>query len=457
MPLAVLLLSWMPCSPPQIAREAEYEALGRRLLEAAPHAPPAEDRRATGEQRLLARLAALHEVFDLGVTEVWLPVRGLERDGEVGKLARPKAWPEIARFAVELERRWYELLAPADASARERGRAALDALARFAKRLQPKSAVPTDAELLDAACELRRQWSPDDFRYRIVVAPTRAQYVGLIGAAGLELTANRFQVWTELSARAANTYFLPSALAFALVGGPLSEDDEITRERELEAEALRTYAAHALAHQLSNLLLPGAPLWFGEGLALCDTVAVVGVDETLCSGYSGRKATSVDDLGSALGNALIYARVERSPFRTGGCKDLFVDELRKARVEGGFRVFDLDTSRAGVTLPGPFLLERALLPDPVAAGPRGLKEGYAEFFRAYSGAFVAFLSDQRAGDTTLLAAALREMHARRADDSPERRRLSTVLGELTGKTLGRSMDPERDLEGAFAVWLGTRR
>ena len=460
MPLAALMLCCMTGPAAQTAREAEYERLGRRLIEAAEAAGApalAEDLRATPEQRLLARLGPLHEVFELGVTEVWLPLRGLDREGEVARLARPKAWPAIARHAVALEGRWYALLAPANAGARERGERALERLERYVRRLQPKADPPDDEALLDAARELRRQWASDDFRFRIVVAPTRAEYAGLVGASGIYIPANRRQLWTELTARAANTYFLPSALAFAMVGGPLADDDPIARERELEAEALRTYAAHAIAHQLSNLLVPSAPLWFTEGLALYDTVAVAGLDETLCSGYSGRKATSVDDVQSALGNALIYARIERSPFRTGGCKDLFVDELRTAQVAAGFRVLDLDTSREGVTLPGPFLGEVQLLPEPVAAGPRGLKEGYAEFFRAYSGAFVAFLAAQPADDGTLLEAALRRLHERRNDPASEQRRLSSVLGELTGMTLGASMDPERDLEGRFAAWLGTRR
>lgn len=453
----LLLLSWMPCSAPQGSRREEFEAYGRRLLEAAAATGNVPALAATGEQRLLAHLEPLHESFELGLIDVWVPTRGLDADGQERKLARPKHWPMIARYAVDLEQRWYAVLAPTDAETRRRGRDALELLGRHARRLQPKSSPSDDADLSEAVHELRRQWARDDFRFRVVVAPTRAQYAGLIGAAGLEQPGFSGQLWTEHSARAANTYFSASALAFSMVGGPTSETQPVAFERELDAEAVRTYAAHAMAHQLSNLLVPSAPLWFGEGLALYDTVALVGVDETLCSGYSGRKTTSLDDVQSAMSNALVYARIERSPFRTGGCKDLFVDELRTARVQGGFSVLDLDTSREGVVLSGPFLTERAPIPELVAAGPKGLKEGYAEFFRAYSGAFVAFLADQREGDGSLLEAALRRLHERRWDESREQRRLSSVLGELTGKTLGVSMDPEHDLEGAFARWLDTRR
>lgn len=445
---------------PQVAHEETYETLGRRLLEAADRAgsgQAAEDPRASPEQRLLARLAPLHHVFELGVTEVWVPARGLDARGEESALARPKPWPMLARLAVELQGTWYERLAPADEETRARGRAALETLSRWAKRVQPKSEVPRDEALLAAARELRVQWAPDDVRMRVVVAPTRAQFVGLLGASGVFVPRNKQVLWTALSLRSANTYFLPTALAFALVGGPLAEEDPPLRERELEAEALRTYAAHALSHQLSNLLVPSSPFWFGEGLALFDTVGAVGLDETLCAGYSGRKATSVDDVQSTH-NALIYARIERSPYRSGGCKDLFVDELRNARVAGGFRVLDLDTSREGVVLPGPFLVERAALPELVDQGPRGLKEGYAEFFRAYCGAFVAFLAAQPFEEGgSLLDAALRRLHERRYDASAELKRLSSVLGELTGKTLGQSLDPERDLEGDFVAWLATRR
>lgn len=460
MPLVACLLTWMACAPPQVARAETYETLGRRLIELAERAGPApvaDDLRASGEQRLLARLAVVHDVFELGATDVWVPSQGLDVRGEAAELGRPKTWPHVARLAVELQARWYERLAPADADASARGRTALEALARWAKRVQPMAEAPLDDSLLAAAAEVRGQWMLEDLRMRVVVAPTRAQFLGLLGASGIVAPNNKPRLWTEIALRWISTYVTPSTLAFAFVDGPLSSDDPPLREREMENEALRTYAAHAVSHQLSSLLVPGAPVWFGEGLALYDTVAAVGSDETLCSGYGGRKATSVDDVQTALGNALIYARIERSPFRSGGCKDLFVDELRTARVEGGFRVRDLDSSRDGVTLPGPFLLDPPVIPELVAAGPKGLKEGYAEFFRAYSGAFVAFLADQAAGERSLLDEALRRMFERRRDRSAERMRLAAVLGEVTGKTLGRSMDPERDLEGAFAVWLDERR
>jgi hypothetical protein len=452
---AICLLAWLVGAAPQGGRAPVFEELGRVLLDVAAQAPgaPAE-RAAAGEAGLLQRLAQVHDVFDVGALEVWLPVRGLGARGGPEALQRPRIWIQIPKLAVELQARWYERLAPDDRAANERGRAALEELERWARRLQVKAEPPRDADFASAARELRAQWPDDGMRPRVFVAPTRAQFVGLLGAAGIVLPNQRGALWTELSLRSANTYFLPTSLAFACVGGPLSEEDSPIRERELEAEALRSYAAHALSHQFAHFLVPTAPLWFGEGLALYDTVAVVGVDETLCSGYSGRKVTPVDDVQSALGNALIYARIERSPYRTGGCKDLFVDELRLALVEGGFRVLDLDTSREGVTLGGPFLRERAALPAQIEQGPRGLKEGYAEFFRAYCAAFVAYLAQERAGDASLLEAVLRRLHERRKQLSGE---LATVLEELTGKTLGESLDPQHDLEGAFVQWLATRR
>jgi hypothetical protein len=452
---AACLLIWLVCAAPQGGRAQVFEDLGRALLDVAASAPAAAGASsAPGEARLLEQLAAVHDVFDVGALEVWLPTRGLDARGEADTLERPRFWIQIPKLAVELQARWYERLAPDDAAARKRAQAALEELGRWARRLQVKGEPPRDAAFADAARELRALWAEQGVRPRVFVAPTRAQFVGLLGAAGIVLPNQRANLWTELSLRSANTYFLPTSLAFACVGGPLSEEDSPIRGRELEAEALRTYAAHALSHQLAHLLVPTAPLWFGEGLALYDTVAVAGVDETLCAGYSGRKVTPVDDVQSALGNALIYARIERSPYRTGGCKDLFVDELRLARVEGGFRVLDLDTSREGLTVSGPFLRARAALPPQVEHGPRGLKEGYAEFFRAYCGAFVAYLAHERAGDASLLAIVLRRLHERRAQSSGD---LVAVLGELTGKTLGQSLDPDSDLEGAFVVWLGERR
>lgn len=286
LPSIACLLACLFAAPPQDALEELFETLGKRLVAAAESAAPepiVEQASWSGEQRLMARLERVHHAYDLGLTEIWVPWLALDSQGAIGEPKPPKAWPMLAKASVELQTVWYARLAPADDG--RRGREALEALARWTKRLQPGAEPTRDEDLRAAALALRALWIDESQRMRVVVAPTRAQFLGLFGATGLFDAGLRGALWTPLTARSANSYFVPSSLGFALVGGPLTESDPPLRERELEAEAVRTYATHALCHQIASQLVPTAPLWFGEGLALFDTVALVGVDETLCAGY----------------------------------------------------------------------------------------------------------------------------------------------------------------------------
>ena len=91
-------------------------------------------------------------------------------------------------------------------------------------------------------------------------------------------------------------------------------------------------------------------------------------------------------------------------------------------------------------------------------GPKGLKEGFAEFFRAYCGAFAVFLAGLEADGLPLLDASMRLLRERGGQwDGRPTQDLEQVLHQLCGRTLGESLDPGRDLEGRFQAWLNERR
>ena len=88
----------------------------------------------------------------------------------------------------------------------------------------------------------------------------------------------------------------------------------------------------------------------------------------------------------------------------------------------------------------------------------GLKEGFAEFFRAYCGAFVAWLATPRGAGPSWLDGALRELRASalKGKKAPPAE-LNAILRGITSLTLGESLDPELDLEAQFQAWLAARR
>jgi hypothetical protein len=292
----------------------------------------------------------------------------------------------------------------------------------------------------------------------VLVAPSRAHYLALIGAAGLHVPNIRHDLWTDKARRSPSKALSHTMVLLALVFGPPQDGGPPFEEQQIDEVTHRMYATHAFSHQLSNSLLPTAPRWFTEGLALLDTVRVTGSDETLCAGYAGRSPTLWDGWQTLPESLFVFTRIERSPYRTGGSSDLFIDELRTARVERGWEILDLDRSRVALVARGPFLGDAARLPDEAVIGPKGLKEGFAEFFRGYCGAFAAWLEGVDADGAPLLDRTMQALRVRSATwDGRPTQDLEDVLHELTGLALGGSLDPERDLEGRFQTWLLERR
>ena len=446
---------------PQTPEDLPFARLGAALLEAtAEREGPEKAPSASVEVNFLRRLEPLCARVDLGALELWLPRRTVGTEGALGEARVAREWKPISQALVELERRWCDDLGEFEGARGEETARALETLLGWLRRAPAKSWPAAGAAELAAARAVRSALldAPDAAPLAMLLAPDRAHFLALIGAAGLFDPNQRQALWLPAARRSLQQPLSPSLIAMALHWGPMGTGDSPYLGLPLDPGVLRQHVVHGGSHLLSNRLLPTAPVWLQEGLALLDTVSLAGGDETLCSGYSGRPPTLFDGWREVPSAFFAYTRMESSPYRTGGSADLFVDELRKARRREGFAVLDLDRGQVGLLSAGPFLATTARVPDEARIGPHGLKEGFAELFRAYCGAFAAWLSERDADGQALLRRTLRALRARGHDwDGSAGEDLPEVLLELTGRSLGDSLDPARDLEGEFQAWLQGRR
>ncbi len=464
--LALLPVLWVGLVPFQGAapQKPPFAELGRVLLDAAEaqrgraRAQPAGAVKPPGRRRLLERLEPLFDRVELGALELWLPRVQVGAEGEMERARRQGEWKDLAAGLLALQRRWLEELGLLSGDPAAELEAALSTLESAVKRASDRGKPGSSPAIASAVDALRRTLLPPAARPQgltLVVAPSRAHYVALIGAAGLENERTRDALWNDGARRSVSTGLAPAVLAFALAWGPSRKGAPFDEQQVMEPVQVSQHAIHAASHLLSNAILPTAPLWFGEGLAIRDTVRLAQADETLCSGYKGREETPFDSLQDLPESFLIYVRLERSPYRGGSSANLFADELRAALAGDGFRILDLDRGQAAFIAPGPFLGNEARVPGEVAEGSSGLKEGFAEFFRAYSATFVDWLSLQRTPDGKPLLertlARLRERGLHWQGDIAKD--LAKLLFELCDRTLGVSIDPEDDLEAAYVGWL----
>lgn len=434
--------------------ELPFGRLGQVLLDGAAQASSPAGAR-SGLLEVLARLAPLHAVLDLGAVEVWVPLRTVDAEGALVDAPWPREWKPVAEVGLGLERRWCAALGELDGASGTEASRALDALASAVRRGSAKSrpnsldACGEQAHAVRAALLGSASSSP----LVVVLAPQRAQYLALLGAAGLLSPGLKASTWNETARRGVVQALGPSAVVVALSFGPAHESESPFLEQGLDPRTLRQDVAHSASHMLCNRLAPTVHDWMHEGIALVDTIALCAADETLCSGYAGRQRTIFDDLREVPQAFLIYTRAESSPYRSGASATHFRDALRAAREDGGFGVLDLDRGTVGLVARGSFLGSTALVPEGVLAGPKGLKEGFAEFFRAYCGAFAAWLGAPREDGAPWLDRALRELRV----PSVPPRELHAILREISGLELGEWMDPELDLEARFVAELCARR
>jgi hypothetical protein len=431
-----------------LLQELPFETLGSAFLEEVDaRAPAPSSARLPEEALFLERLAGMHHKLSLGGVELWVPRVACSAGGSFGKGLDPRDARPWARELIELERLWFEHL-DLEGDALAANEAALARIARFVESLGTNDVPAPDGGLDAALLEIVRPF-PHPAVARppvLIVAPSRAHMVALFGAAGLAVPAQRDRLWVDGLSRFAFSWLFWEVLVVPLETAVDADTGTLISSRHEDQTILETIV-HRSSHMLSERVIPQAPQWFLEGLALDDTIRVTGDDDSLCTGFSQRERIygAVTDLE--------WLDANKSPYREGAASRWFDKELKPDK-EGWFTIYDLDTGRSGLQLQGPFLGAGARTPATVVSGPKGLQRGYSEFFRAYSAAFVHWLELQRVGGRSVRHWLIEFVR------DPERREMVSdeelapvALRMITMKTLGESDDPERDLEAAFIVWL----
>lgn len=425
-----------------------FEELGARLLRAADELSAAQPARGAD---LLARLAPLHSRVDLGVLEVWIPTQALDAQRQIGSGPRWKEARPSVECALAITGEWSQR-ARLEEQDGANVAAALAQLKTWAKSVRSvpveDSAEARAAREAFARALLGPQPAPPLARPTLLLAPTRTHFVGVIGASGLVDEGARAWNWVDLAAVAGYWRVTHTVTVFPLTSGNSLESGAPLEDFGQGDALVRQWNAHALSHLLSASLVPTSTHWLHEALAIHDTVRTTAFDDTLCRGFSS-KTSPLDPASAALLNLLTR---DLSPFRGGASKQFFVRELRAMHTREGFLLRDLDKDRDALRVAPPFLAAKVKLPPELERAGDGVKKGYAEFFRAYSAAFVHWLDSRKDGDGSQLDLWLRELHRRAASGKPQD--FNALVREKTGKTLGASADPAADLEGEFLAWLG---
>jgi hypothetical protein len=448
--LVATTLLGAPGQPAQGGAHLPFEELGVALLAEADARGAAKRPAVSADDvaAVLERLEVLHHRLDLGAIELWTPVVVLEPGGSLGKAFDPRGAQRWALELIELQRRWLGHLDLADEAMAER-QAALDRIAEWAGGDLREEG---EEEGLTAARGLMLRTFRNDLVPRpptFVIAPTRTHMVGLFGAAGIVNPEDRGRLWNEGLRGNAFAWLGYEVLAIPLEAGPDVGSTTLVASR-LEADLVLETIVHRGSHVLSERTVPLAPEWLREGLALFDTIELVGDDDSLCTGFSQRERLLI---GLAYHE---WVDANQSPFREGAASRWFEEELRPDG-KGLFVIYDINRGKPGAHVAGPFFGPRREIPAEVLAGGDGLRRGYAEFHRAYCATFVRWLSQQRVGDHEVLTWLIQFV------GDPQRQKVVSVedlvpvgLRMITMKTLGESDDPERDVEAAFIRWLAER-
>jgi len=466
MVLPVLLAAL--AAAPSSAYGFPFEALANELFALErPELVMEAPERPSPEARLRYRLAGLHRRVPLGGFELWVPVETMVSPGRSVPGLEAKEVSGWALALIELQRRWLPRVG-LEGDALERASDDLDTVERWLKGFRRRGDVPelkaeTARALVRIESALLATPATDRVESRtlpplvIMIAPTRIHYAATIGAIGIEQPGLQSTLWTDLNLRTASQFPDWRTTLVGMTYGPAPDEGPVL----LDVEPSRGEVTQTIVHLGSLLLMYNLsttlPPWFGEGIAIGDTVAVTGADETV---FSGHRRSDADRALAQLSGIFTFLYAENSPYRDGPSRRLFLRELKKAHRDGSFRILDLVKGGIGLHARGPFLGQAlgagATLPDELREGPPGVRNGYAEFFRAYSAAFVHWLQETEGegASGSRLDRITREVRTRCMGRVPEPRRpLGPVLEAALGPTSGASADPVTNLEAEFRGWL----
>lgn len=421
------------------------EAYGVKLLERA----QTFDAASAQATDLRARLAPLHERVRVGAFELWTPREALNANGEWTPHKPTRELSKYVDALAKVQVRWLTRLSSDGVSA-----AQAQEFARWAAGWKPgkRAANEREVALHDALFE-QIHGAPraaDTYGLVVCIAPTRAQLCALAGAhVALRPSALRWIDVPWLST--CREFSLPDGvLVIGLASCASGADPKAFIDEPLPPLTVLENLTHNASHAISNARHAGAPRWWREGLAVDDTLSVLGSDETLCSGASD--ASLGGDLSAAIQWLSMLSRY-KSPYRGPGAAKGFVDALRHARGERGFELIDLDTNRPAFSVQGPWLGNPERTPELVNNAPPGVRKCYAELRRAYDTAFVRFLDADGAPQRASTLQTLSREYAQRIAAGQRQVSLHRLCLETTHRSIGASTDVAQDFEAAFDAFL----
>src|SRR5688572_1959769 len=224
---AVFACLVLACAPPAQGTELPFERFGSALLDAA--GAPAEplDPGTSFESEFLDRLDELHATIDLGALQVWVPLRAVGPEGTIEDVAFAREWKGVAETLIALERRWCAALGELEGARGEETTRALDGLAGWVRRAGNKSRPAADDECRSQARAVRIALlgTAEARPLAVVLAPTRAQFLALMGAVGILQPGQQKFLWNESARRSLGQALGPSILALSLCFGPAQASD----------------------------------------------------------------------------------------------------------------------------------------------------------------------------------------------------------------------------------------
>lgn len=460
------MLAWMVATLAP-APDVPFEALANELLALErPELVRAEPEEDSLEGRLRQRLLGFHHRIPLGALELWIPVATLASPGRIEDAPPAKALREHALGLIDLQRLWLSRTG-LSGDDWDKAQEDLDTVAHWARSFRRQELPELSDKARQAILDLDQVFLTTPATDRvpsrrllppvIVIAPTRTHYAALIGVTGIERPGFQDLLWTDDNARTVNQWPGWRTAYIGLTLGAARDEGPALLDNRLNPKELHQTIVHFGSLMLSHNVCTTLPPWWTEGIAICDTVQVVGADETF---FSGHRRSDSDAALSQLSQLFSYIYRENSPYREGPSRRWFTSELRKAYKKEGFEILNLVQGGVALHVRGPFLGPQAKVPTSVLEGPPGAKNGYAEFTRAYAACFIHWLSERETlSGATSLDRLLAEVRERSMGLMPPPRKvLDPSVRASLERSLGASTDPESDLEAEFLHWLvGTRR
>jgi len=475
MPILASLLLSLPLALGPAAPGVPYEKAARDfaaahgLADAKPEAVRLDDALAKGFVR--ARLGAF---------EVWFPVAALAKRGAdlqtcaaalvdvqvtwLDWIEQPGADQKAWRADLKATADWVKAWKPAQLAK------ARDAAGKDLIELAPPSEAAAAAiqRVGDALARGEPLGVPRESAapVRLILAPTRKDFVELLCFAGWTMPADRERFWTDSVADWSQCHVVETqviALEYAVAN---RKDGEYAAGMDMNAKdtgVMRQQVAQLGLNSLFDHFYEGrVPAAFLQGLGMNLVIDRYGEINTRVDGDVRARVTEAREefVPGGMDNGVLPVNSAESRWRSEKGKDHFLPVLRQAQKEGEdldkkvknkltcFAVQN-DTANDRHLIVAPFLGKAAAA---FVAPPEAFRGDFDELMRAYKSAFLHWLQTKAAGNEKMSRERFGALLAKLSDPN-QTSGFEVVFAEVYGAPLS---DPEAGkdcLEGRFLAWL----